>query len=113
MQVGDKVWIFDNNHRVYEDKNGNRSNYALYSGHFREFIITGETKQSWVIGSLKVNKKTLEVKGHALDPHLFLSQEEVNENCWVHENKYDILKKIERSADYGLLKEIERLLNSR
>lgn len=32
MQIGDKVWIFDSNKRIYEDEQGNKSNTCLYRG---------------------------------------------------------------------------------
>jgi len=69
MQIGDKVWIFDGNRRIYEDDKGNKTQNPWYRGHFVEKYIIGETKQSWIVGykgndidsktNFKANKKTL------------------------------------------------------
>ena len=121
MQIGDKVWIFDNNHRIYEDDKGNKlSGAPWYRGHFVERYILGETKQSWIIGyendcvdyrfNLKVNKKTMIVNGHALGTKLYLSEEEINQACWMQENSYKITQRLQRCNDYNILKQVEKLL---
>ena len=39
MKIGDKVWIFDSNHRIYEDENGNRTVSPWFRGYFIEKYI--------------------------------------------------------------------------
>jgi len=125
MQIGDKVWIFDSNKRVYEDDKGNKLDNCWYRGHFREKYIIGETKQSWIIGyegndidsrtNFKVNKKTLTysiTNNFGLDKKLYISEEEIKRKCWVYENRSGIIRKIEQCTDYDKLRKIEDILLS-
>lgn len=125
MKIGDKVWIFDSNQRVYEDQDGNKTSRAWYRGYFVEKYIIGETKQSWIIGNqnreidhtsnIKVNKKTLTYKRGArtsLDEKLYVSEEIINQECWIKENRCSISEAVNRCNDYDKLKKIEEILNS-
>jgi hypothetical protein len=51
MKVGDKIYIRSDNNRTYE--NGK----MVLEKTFRTYEITGETKQSWLIGRHKFPKK--------------------------------------------------------
>lgn len=122
MQIGDKVWVFNDNKRLYKDDKGNDLDRCWYRGHFEEkYIILGENKQNWIIGHkdlkstdkicLKVNKKDLVVKGYALGKKLYLSEEEIDQACWMEENKYNLLDKLRYINDYEIFKQIEKLIN--
>lgn len=90
-------------------------------GHFVERYILGETKQSWIIGykndkpeakyNLKVNKKDMIVKGHALGHKLYLSEEEINQECWLNDNRHKIIQKLQYCNDYNVFKQVEKILN--
>ena len=121
MQVGDKVWIFDNNRRYYKDDKGNKLTSSWYRGHFIELYIVGETTQSWLVGykgenpdnrsCIKVNKKTLSYKfEYGRDGHLYTSEEEIDKNCWVNDNQYKIHEAVNYCNDYDKLKAIEEIL---
>jgi len=123
MQIGDKVWIFDSNNREYVDDKDNKLDRCWYRGHFVEKYIIEETKQSWIIGykgssvenrsNLKVNKKTLTYKSsYGMDGRLYISEEEINRKCWLHDNHYRIQEKVGRCNDYDKLKKIEEILLS-
>ena len=122
MQVGDKVWIFDGNQRVYTDDKGNKLDSCWYRGYFVERYIIGETKVSWIIGyrkgstpdnrDIKVNKKTLTyARQSALNGSLYISEEEIEQDCWKHDNQYLLTEKVRKCDDYNKLKEIESILN--
>ena len=49
MKVGDKVWIFDTNRRVYPKVNGRVTGGPIYAEHFVQAEITGETSKSWIV----------------------------------------------------------------
>jgi hypothetical protein len=125
MQVGNKVWIFDSNRRKYEDDKGNKLDRCWYRYHFTEKYIIGETTQSWIVGyknnsvddrsNYKVNKKTLNYSTTNLVAHdgkLYISEEEINEKCWLNDNKGNIRERVSRCSDYEKLKKIEEILNS-
>ena len=122
MQIGNKVWLFDSNHRVYKDAEGNKTTSPLYRGYFVEKYIVGETKQSWLVGykgntpddrlNIKVNKKTLTyIRSNAFDGRLYTSEEQIDQLCWINENRHKLSQKINQSNDYQKLKEIEAILN--
>jgi len=47
LKVGDTVWVFDINRRVY-DGNGLGAK-IIYREHFRPVHIIGETSRSWIL----------------------------------------------------------------
>lgn len=116
LKVGDKIWIFDGNTRYYEDNKGNKLDRCWYRGHFVERIISDETKQSWIIehGKIKVNKKTLTYSTtnmYGKDGKLYISEEEINQVCWLNDNHYKISEMVRNCKDYNKLKQIEEILN--
>jgi hypothetical protein len=123
MQIGDKVWIFDSNHRCYEDNRGNKLDRCWYRGYFVERYIVGETKQSWLVGheggkpddrwNIKVNKKTLTYPGsYGKDGRLYISEEEIDRACWLNDNQYRIREDVGRCRDYEKLKKIDEILKT-
>jgi hypothetical protein len=124
MQIGDKVWLFDSNRRCYEDDKGNKLISCWHRCHFDERYIVGETNQSWIVGyegssvdsksNLKVNKKTLQYSNtnmYHLDGRLYISEEEIEKECWLNDNSYRIRQMVERCRDYDKLKKIEAIFN--
>lgn len=123
MQIGDKVWIFDSNRRSYKDDKGNNLDRCWYRYHFTERYIVEETKQSWIVGykgvsendrnNLKVNKKTLTystTNTYGLNGKLYISEEEVDRECWLNDNHHRIATQVNRCKDYDKLKKIEEIL---
>ena len=122
MQIGDKVWIFDSNHRIYKDADGNKTQSPWYRGHFIERYVIGETKQSWIIGyskgsvpdkrDIKVNKKTLTYyhKSYGMDGKLYISEERIDQLCWMNDNQYEIINMVRNCNDYQKLRLIEGIL---
>jgi len=126
MQIGDKVWIFDDNRRVYQDDKGNKTVSPWFRGHFVEKYIVGETKQSWLVGykgnmlddktNIKVNKKNLTYSignNYGRNGKLYISEEEINQKCWMEENLRIIIRKVEQCTDYEKLRKIEEILLSK
>lgn len=113
MQIGDKVWIKDENHRIYFDPEGNKLNSPWYRGYFVEYHISGETNQSWIVGNHKVNKKTLTYKTEpGKDGILYTSEEQIEQISWIHQNQYKIADRVKFCNDIDKLKKIEEILNS-
>ena len=126
MQIGDKVWIFDDNRRVYQDDKGNKTVSPWFRGHFVEKYIVGETTQSWLVGykgnmlddktNIKVNKKNLTYSignNYGRNGKLYISEEEINQKCWMEENLRIIIRKVEQCTDYEKLRKIEEILLSK
>jgi len=122
MQIGDKVWIFDSNRRQYHDDKGNKLDRCWFKYYFKDQIILGETKQSWIVGSeysntdsksnYKVNKKTLTYTyGYGHDGILYTSEEQVNQLCWMNDNHYKISEMVRNCKNYDKIRKIEEILN--
>ena len=51
LKVGDTVWVFDGNRRVYErDDNGRREGGPIWIKHWVSAKVVGETSRSFVVG---------------------------------------------------------------
>ena len=102
MKLGDKVWIFDSNRRIYP-KDGGNSAQPIWAEHFSQAIIEGETLRSWIIKGEKFPKK---------DPFGIYTDEQKADTIWDHENRYAIINKI-KSCDIDLLKKIHQILEGK
>ena len=99
LKVGDKVWLFDQNRRVYE-KDSIISSAPIFSEYFYQVTITGETSRSWLIGREKFSKKTLEG---------IYTNETKADKIWDEENRYKITEKV-RYCSIIELKKINEIL---
>ena len=89
--IGNFIWIFDINYRVYKKEESGRSFGApIWKDHWRKYVIVGETSRSWIIDrwDTKIPKKG----GHGIA----FSEEEINKLAFVEENKYRIAKMVEK-----------------
>jgi hypothetical protein len=110
LKIGDTVWTYDENRRVYGP-----DNFTIWEKHWRPHTITGETSQSWIAGSgntyyngFKISKS----KGTAKLPHaqklLSYSLEEIA----LHKLRYrawDIADRV-KMADLETLAQIAALI---
>lgn len=69
VSIGDTLYRFDKNHRVYRrDASGRAVGGPIFTEYFVPHQIVGETKLSWLVGNdgrYKVNKKTLREAGRS------------------------------------------------
>lgn len=114
LGVGDSVWIFDENRRVYRDEDGNYSSRCIFRQHFCKVKVTGETRQSWILSyqnNIKVNKKTLKYKrGYGRDGNLYLTEDDIDKMCWIKDNKMNIIDIVRRCDNYKKLKQVEDIM---
>ena len=97
MKVGDKVWLFDGNRRIYDKKFGSA---PIYAEHFYLAEITGETSRSWLIHGDRYSKKTL------LGIYNSNQREDM---IWENTNRYKIIDLV-RYCSIEKLKDIDRIL---
>jgi hypothetical protein len=102
MKVGDKVWLFSSNKRVYPKGKG-ISCAPIYSEHFYQDTIEGETSRSWVIGKHKYPKNG----GYPR----FYTDEQKQDAIWDNENRRKIIDKI-NNCPTDMLKQIDTLLTN-
>jgi len=99
MKVGDKVWLFDMNRRVYK-KDGVSFTPPIYAEHFYEAVIDGETSRSWLIGRRKYPKN---------NPLGIFTDEQKADNIWANEKRYKIQNEISYCS-IAQLKQIDLIL---
>lgn len=112
VKPGDRVWIFDSNRRRYDD-----NKRVIYRAHFNPVVIEDETARSWVITyqgrRFNINKKTGEI-GSTTYPGMskvvYYSEQEIDQACWIHDNRAEITRKVSFCRDYKTLRKIEALL---
>lgn len=105
MQVGDTVWVFSQNHRVYHrDSNGKCFGGPIYREHFVQRTIVGETTKSWLlVDGTKISKKTLE--------GIYTDQQK-EDSTWDHDTRFEIVDKIRYgdSVSVQQLREIAKII---
>ena len=100
MKIGDTVWVFDQNHRVYEEG----ASGPVWIKHWVERRIVDETSRSWVLKNhLRVNKEN-----HGSG--VAFSWREVEDHRWVNDNQYKILRRLNTMHDYDTLKAIAKMI---
>lgn len=109
MKVGDTIWCFDVNRRVY-DKPG-MGGKIIYREHFAPHQIGSETKQSWLITDgysvVKVNKKTMrQAANNGWGGWQWFSKQDMEDSIYVHDNKHQIVRQIQTISDAPLLRAV-------
>lgn len=102
MQIGDTVWFFDGNRRVYRDG----SSGPVYREHWFPAKIVGETSRSWITDNWnrKIPKKGLPGHGVAL------TAEDVEKDVWMNTHAYRVYEQIQRCRDYDTIRKIADLI---
>ena len=104
MKVGDTIYGYHvNNNRASRD-------YPELPYYWAPYEITGETRQSWICGDIKIDKKTMVERQYNYSPIQFVSTlEEVIRKDFI-DNRWRLARKIEECKDYDILKKIDELL---
>lgn len=101
------IWVFDYNYRDYTDNDGNRTSTVNYAKQWRKRKVVDETSRSWILDSgLKIPKKPKVIRdflGNAIN--YLMTQEEVDDQIWRHDNLRKLVQHIERT-DTELLRRI-------
>lgn len=117
LALGNALWHFDINHRVYKPAPDGQSRYTggpIYREHYTPRIIVGETKRSWLVegggrSTAKVSKVDLtSAREHAASG--FFTTEAMEADIWLHEHKHEILRQLQMSRDAFLFKQIAGLI---
>jgi hypothetical protein len=114
MKIGDTVWVWDGNVRVYKDKGGGPDFRSSFVAH----VITAETKASWLLDgeysdALKVDKKTLLLRGANLygkNREIYTSAEQVDSAVFVHDEIGKIVDAVRQCHSAEKLRAIQELL---
>jgi hypothetical protein len=117
-KVGDIVWVFDRNHRVYrkDASTGLSAGGPIFREHFRPVIISGETPRSWVLygSGVKVPKSGGDVRECGTGPYgkrtVYMTPEAVDTAVYLHDHRHKIARALEMCADVAALRQIAALV---
>jgi hypothetical protein len=117
-KVGDIVWVFNQNRRVYRQENGRSVGGLIFRDHFIPEKIVGETERSWLVGRperpIKIPKKGDAVRYSASTAYgrttVYMTQEAVNAACFAHDHRWKIGKAVEACMDVAVLRQIAALV---
>jgi hypothetical protein len=109
VKVGDKVFLFDGNRRIYR-KDRLVSSSPIYREHFVERLIVGETRVSWIVGMSADTPWTHAKYPKKFNPHRrFWRADQIDAAVWAHDNRYEISQEIQR-IDEDLLRKVADLI---
>ena len=105
-KVGDPVWLFDDNYRVYRpDKSG-----PIWREKWRKRLIVGETSRSWLVGYSTTSRTQTKVAKKGPFCGVAFSEEEIDEAAWVEENRYRINESMRYVRDATVLRKVAELI---
>lgn len=117
LKIGDTVYLFDSNQRVYsevteaEKAQGKIWGDLIYRGHFSPLKITGETTGTWLLERrMVVNKKTLNERKTAFGQRRVFTAAQMEDKIYLHDNAQRIARAVEFCNNVNLLKQIDALL---
>lgn len=102
LGVGSTIWMFDSNRRVYDKNKGGN---PIYREHWRPAKITGETSRSWITD--RWGQKVLKRGPH---PGAAFTQEEVDDDVFINDNRYTISDAVRRCRDAATLRAVALLV---
>jgi hypothetical protein len=96
-KVGDTIWVFDENHRVYsKDDDGRSFGRPIWREYWRKRTITGENRRSWLIsGGGKCPKK----RGYWDKRTFAFSEVEIDELEWEETHAHQIRRAVSNMTD--------------
>jgi hypothetical protein len=102
--IGKNIWLRDINRRKYrQDENGRSYCGPIERYHWVPYEVVGETRVSWLLQYGRKVPKKGKLFGVAF------SEEEVDQFCYVAENRYAISEQV-RQLEYEKLKHVADII---
>lgn len=112
FSVGDTVYYFDGNRRVYRPEDG-MGGRPIYREYFRPVVIVGEVARSWKLNvSVTVGDRSVTKISKAAAETMFFTAAEVDRAVWVEENAYRIRAFVRDCDDYETLQAIDAVIQA-
>lgn len=116
-KVGDTIWRFDRNHRVYrQGASGHSGGSPIFRERFRFSVIAGETSKSWILyaSGLKVPKSGGDVRECGGGPfgktRVYMTQAAVDDAVFRDAHQYNIARAVEYCRDVAVLRQVAALI---
>lgn len=104
-EVGDTVYQFDLNRRVYaQDASGRAVGGPIFREHFKPFVIEGEEKNSWLVAAPGSRWK------HKVAKNQLITAEQVDDRCWVEDYRIKIARLVQECRDPTTLKSVAAVM---
>ena len=104
-QVGDTIWIFNINRRVYQrDEKGRAFGGPIWREHWGPDQITGETSRSWLTKWGNKIPKNGKADGVAF------SEIEIDQAAYVNDKAHRVARAVQSLSCYDTLKRVEAAL---
>ncbi len=113
MKIGDIVWRFDQNRRVYPPKKpGAQYSFGgpIYREHWAPVTIIGETRISWLCGFGLGRGCHWKAPKKGLRPGWCFSLKELDDACWVNDYRIEIVDALRQVSDADILRKIADLI---
>lgn len=114
MQIGDRVWRFDVNRRVYPKPTpGNvlPTGGPIFAEHFVPYEIMGEEKRSWLIG--RPHTRPDKVGKHMIDigpGGVWFSDLGREAGIWLADNRHPLSEAVRKCHDVDVLRQVAMLV---
>lgn len=115
LKVGSRIWRFDSNRRVYRKPNSFSGGGIIFEEYFQPHVITGETRQSWLVqtttwgGPDKINKQTMLEKDRSFTYRWF-SDAQKEAAIWKEHHALRLVEYVRQVDDVDKLKQIAALV---
>lgn len=107
-KIGDVLFLFDINRRVYREPGRVGGGGPIYAEHFRPLQIVGETKQSWLLqNDYKASKKDL--ANPDLRPRKYFTTDQRADDIWVNDHGHRIVALL-KSATAAQLRQVAAIV---
>ncbi len=112
LKIGDTLFRFDGNRRVYRRPGTYHGGGApVYREHFEPLKVIGENKVSWLLErGWKASKKDLKsAASMAYGGRGFFTAEQMEDDIWMHDHRHSIRALFDRASPEQLKKIAEIL----
>lgn len=113
-KIGDPIWIFDDNQRVYSKPDGSKTNAPIWHGHWKRRVITAETSRSWLLDGSENAKKSSRVRVEKNHQKTFtspcFSREEIDQRFSALLTASKVRDAIFRNADPNMILRLAGML---
>ena len=106
--VSSRLYYFDQNRRIYE-MNGIKKSSPFHEGYFIPIKVISENEKEIVCEYGTIKKKTMEYHWGSTKYKVYTEQEK-NDEVYVHENRHLIAEKVRTLSAYKL-RMVESILN--
>lgn len=111
IKIGDTLFRFDANRRIYRDRSFSGGGAPIYREHFEPLKIIGETRKSWILErDWKASKKDLKsAESMQYGGRGFFTAQGMEDDIWLHDHLYRVKAKLDQASP-DILRKVAELI---